>query len=270
MVAASPHAAAGLDAECRTSGTTHGTPPAPVLLKRQVDQPRGQKAVALVQVAGGRGKDLNVAGPPEPLVALRAVGRKVQEVAPHAPDDVVMQPVDQRVRALEPPGPFHVTVDHDRGDVRRIERAGPPLHLDVPEAVEGEPRLPHLFSVTGQGVAVGGGRPPQRADGQFAVLEHLGMTELDRVALGTRDADADPSHQVLSEVEDGAATGGCDDLAHREFLDRPGHRADAGRGNDARRRHADRGPVAVVEPRPRPVTVGPAGRRRSRRRRCRC
>ena len=40
---------------------------------------------------------LDVAGPAQALVALRAVGRDVEEVAAHAPDHVLMQPVDQRV-----------------------------------------------------------------------------------------------------------------------------------------------------------------------------
>ena len=39
MVAASPHAAAGVPAEWSTSGTTNGTPPEASLLDGQVGQP---------------------------------------------------------------------------------------------------------------------------------------------------------------------------------------------------------------------------------------
>ena len=46
---------------------------------------------------------LRIAGPTEPLVALRTVGRHVEEIAFLPPDDVVLQLVDQRVGVSNSP-----------------------------------------------------------------------------------------------------------------------------------------------------------------------
>src|SRR5215211_9107755 len=53
-----------------------------------------------VHVEGGRAdEDLGVAHPTEALVALRAVGRHAEEVATLAPDDVLLEFVNQRAGA---------------------------------------------------------------------------------------------------------------------------------------------------------------------------
>jgi hypothetical protein len=67
------------------------------LVRGQVLQPRGEKAGAVVEVAGRRREYLEVAGPAEPLVPLRAVGRHVKEVPAHPPHHVLVQLRQQRV-----------------------------------------------------------------------------------------------------------------------------------------------------------------------------
>jgi hypothetical protein len=69
-----------------------------LLLGREVGQPGAQEAGTVEQEAGGGREDLDVTGPAQPLVALGTVGGQVDEVAPHPPDDVVVEPVELRVR----------------------------------------------------------------------------------------------------------------------------------------------------------------------------
>ena len=95
-----------------------------VLLGGEVGSQDARKPAHVVEEAGGGREHLDVAGPAQPLVALRAVGRDVEEVAAHAPDDVLVQPVEQRVGALEPAGALHVGVADDRAGRRRA-RARP-------------------------------------------------------------------------------------------------------------------------------------------------
>ena len=76
-----------------------------------------RKPLDVVQEGRGGRKDLDVAGPAQALVALRAVGGHVEEVAAHAPDDVLVQLVEQRVGAFEPAGALHIRMQHHRGQM---------------------------------------------------------------------------------------------------------------------------------------------------------
>ena len=85
---------------------------------------------------------------PTRSISLGTVRRDVDEIPPHPPDDVVMQLVQQAVRAFEPAGALHVGVVHATYDVaashRRPKVTGPPVHLDVAKTVQGETWLPFL------------------------------------------------------------------------------------------------------------------------------
>ena len=123
------------------------------------------------QEARGRRKHLDVPGPAEPLVALRAVGRHVQEVAAHAPDDVLVELVQVRIGTFEPAGPPQVGADDDGfGVLGSHVRAG---HLGVPEAVEGQARLQHGFFGPGKQIGVGGLGAAQGTHAEFAVFQHF-------------------------------------------------------------------------------------------------
>src|SRR5699024_10773892 len=89
------------------------------LLQGYVPQPGGQEPIAVAQIGGSGSEDLNVPGPPEPLVPLRAVGGYRDEVAAHTPHDVLVQTVHPRVGALEPAGAAHITTNDDGGDCFR-------------------------------------------------------------------------------------------------------------------------------------------------------
>ena len=84
------------------------------LLDGQVGQPGPEHAGRVVQVGRGGGEDHQVAGPAQPLVALRAIGGHVDEVAAHAPDDVLVQPGHVRIRAREGTGGTQIGM-HDNG-----------------------------------------------------------------------------------------------------------------------------------------------------------
>ena len=128
-----------------------------LLLGGQVGRPRRQEAGHVGQEERRGAEDLQVAGPAEAFVALGTVGGDVDEVAAHAPEHVVVQPVEQVVGRLEPAGPDNVGAQHDRLDVGGGEVVQS-VHLRVAEAVEGEVGLQHLLVGTAQDVGVGGGR----------------------------------------------------------------------------------------------------------------
>ncbi len=81
---------------------------------------------------------------PQTLVALRAVGRNVEEVAALSPDDVALQLVQFCVRRFEGSDPFEFRVQHHAlHPVRfRLRAFGKPGEFHISETVEGEGRLP--------------------------------------------------------------------------------------------------------------------------------
>ena len=94
-----------------------------------------------VAVPRGRaGEDLGVAHPAQALVALRAVGRDLEEIAALAPVDVALELVDEAVAAGEGAGAGRVAVQHDAGDGVGQQGLGLGMaaELDVAEAVERE------------------------------------------------------------------------------------------------------------------------------------
>ncbi len=117
-----------------------------VLLGSQVRQPRGKESSAVVEEASRGCEYLDVAGPAQALVALRAIGRDAEEVAAHAPHHILVEPVDQWVRALEPPSALHIGMADHRVDIVYLQLPGPAFHLGVTEAMEGEARFPGLHA----------------------------------------------------------------------------------------------------------------------------
>ena len=116
------------------------------LLGGEVDQPVPEEVLDVEEERRGRGEHCDVAGPAEPLVALRAVGGHVEEVAARAPDHVAVQLVEQFVGALELAGPRQLGGDHDSSNAIGGELARPALDLDVAEAVESECRLERVLA----------------------------------------------------------------------------------------------------------------------------
>ena len=228
-----------------------------VVLGGEVVEPRAQEVLAVVEERGGRGEHGEIPGPPEPLVALRAIGRNADEVAPHAPPDVLVEPVQRRVRAREGASRFEVRVADDRRDALRTELTRPTRHLGVPEAVHGEGRLVGLRSATGEHVAVGGRGAAQRPRAQLAVLQHFGVAKRYLGARRPGHRDPNPAGDVLAEVHEGGSARRIEDGDRRQLVN-PAHRRRT-RCNETRivegRQLGDRHPASVVEADSRPTAV---------------
>ena len=96
------------------------------LLDREVGQPGAQHAGGVVE-EGRRRRERPARSPVQPSRSSRcgqSVGH-VDEVAAHAPDDVLVQPVDVGVRAGERAGAAQVGVDDDRLEVGGGQLARP-------------------------------------------------------------------------------------------------------------------------------------------------
>ena len=237
----------------------------------------------------GGGEDLDVAGPAEALVPLRAVGGHLQEVRVQAPGDVPVEPVEQGVAGLEGAGPFQVVGHHQAGEASARERLQlarrmiprhqvgvRPGDLRVAEAVEGEAGGPLLpVRIPAERVAVSRRRAPQVAHvGRRRVLlaraglrgEHLGVAEPQRHPPRALDLQPDLPRKVLPEVEDPRGSTPVRDRRGRvgdglQLPDHPDRRrrvVEAERRGD-RRRGLDRR-LPAVRPVRRPAGVGgPAG-----------
>ena len=90
-------------------------------------------------------EDLRIPRPAEALVALRAVGGKIEEVAPLPPDDVLLQAVYKGVFAGEGARLLHIGVQHEEGEIFGADLVDA-LDAEIAEAVEGEVRAEGLFA----------------------------------------------------------------------------------------------------------------------------
>src|SRR6185503_811919 len=115
------------------------------LFGSQVGQPGREQASRVIEKAGGRRKYLNVTRPTQSLITLRAICREVEEIAAHTPDDVLMQPIHQRVGTLEPAGALHIRMADNCMNIARVQFTRPAVDLGIAEAMKRETRLPLLW-----------------------------------------------------------------------------------------------------------------------------
>jgi hypothetical protein len=244
-------AAVGADAlDMRGDG---GHLPLASLCIGDVALPLGKEAGNVAIPGGGPAEDLGVAHPAEALVALRAVGGDLEEIAPLAPVDVALELVDERVVAGKRAGARGVAVQYDAGDGIGQEGVGVAVDLDVAKAVEREARLPGLAArVAAEDIVVGlpGGAQVLSVD-RAVGIEHLGEAQADHLAGLAANMEANAADHVLAEVEH-PGWGGPDVEFHRrsdglEFL-RRAHERPEGRGqfNPGIGEAGDRRPGAVI------------------------
>ena len=191
---------------------------------------------------GSANEDLGIAGPAEPLVALRAIGGHIEEVSSQSPPDVFVQAVDGGIRTPEPSGRPHVSVHDERREQILAGLFGQALDLDVAEPVEREARSPFLQIASATGINI---RGPGGAEigtvRSSVILQHLREAEGDCLSASAPDAQlADPG-EVLAEIEDILTGLGLGDLLRQEGLGHAGRFVDLGL-EDAGIRGKDIGP----------------------------
>jgi len=240
------------------------------LIGRYITQPLGKKAADQPVEHGRPGKHLGVARPSQPLVALRTVGGHVQEVALHAPLDVELKPVQQRVRADPCAGRLKGRVDHDAGNGLRCQLPRIAADGHVTEAVEGEMGLENFLAVPFKDVLVRLSGTAEVFRVEIAVfVQHLGVAERHDRAGRPPYAQSHPAHHVLAHIHHRIAFGRVQDRDRTDLLNATHGRTD-GRDQDVFRvlQYTHAPPVAVVIARLGPAFFFKAGVRRSRP--CRC
>ena len=221
--------AAGPRSPAARSGTTWGTLPLSNWSAATSRSHFVKKPATSMLKAAVRREDLRVARPAQPLVALRAVGRHVEEVALLPPEDVVLELVDERLRGLELARLRHVGVDDDPG--QRVRRQLPRVAVDghVAEAEEREVRLERLRPAALERVARRGLRLAQVLRVEVALLvEHLGVAQRDGRAGGSLRLEPHPADHVLAHVDDRVAGRRLEDLDRLQLLDPPHRRPGGG------------------------------------------
>lgn len=179
----------------------------------RVTQPLLQKRADIRKIRGGTREDLRIAAPPEPLVALRAIGRDMQIIPAPPPLDVGAQAVALRV--VRP----HVSRLREIRRQRTAEDGqnfGFLRHLDleITEAVKGEERLQHFPAPSGGdqteerlgGTIIGEVQAPGRAViptiPPTGVVQHLGEADSHFRPRRRVHADARATDDILPEVEE--------------------------------------------------------------------
>jgi len=122
------------------------------------------------------------------------------------------------------------------------------LHLDVAEAVEGEPGREPLLALSRKDIGTQRFGLTQVAGEEFALFKNLGVVDAHRVAALAAQTHALAPRYVLAEVDHAGSRRGREDLDGFEGFDYPHGRADAGRQVVERGvGHLHRSPRRIVE-----------------------
>src|SRR6202021_3389723 len=128
------------------------------LIGGEILEPLAEKSVD-VHVEWGRGREhLRISGPPQPLIALRTIGRDVEKISLLSPLNIVLQLIDQRFGCRKGPGHGHVRMQRNSRDAvtRQLSRVS--AHRDIPEALISEVRFKNFLALAAQRVAHGRSR----------------------------------------------------------------------------------------------------------------
>ena len=201
----------------------------------KIPHPVGEEVLDVEEKGCCRREHRDITGPAEALVSLRAISGHIEEIAAQTPHDVLVEPIQQRVRGDEGPRPLQVGAD-DHGDEcidDVVVSARPSCDLDIAEPVEGERRLENV-NATGKNVRVGRLRAAQGAGGELAVFDLLGVAEDDLRPCASTDFQSGPSDDVLAEIDEQLALRGAPHAFDATFAlpgdDRAGVRLEPGRG----------------------------------------
>ena len=206
------------------------------------DQPLVEERSGVVDVIDDRRDELCVSHPPEPFVALRAIGRDSDGVAANRPQHVFMQQVRRLVGALEASDLTKVAGDHHGSNGLRDgrSRTGMTSDLGVAEAVNRE-RWLDVLSRAAAHDDVMGARGAQVGGVELLLVDRLGVAKVD--ASPNRKAgraESKSSSDVGAEVDDEASVRRCEHVLRRSNLEDPHRRVHGKRQFDVVRPRADR------------------------------
>ena len=156
---------------------------------------------AAIHVVVRRGAErLRVARPAHALVALRAVGRHVEEVIALAPDRVQVQAVDLLVCGRDLAGLLEVGIKRPHLNIRDAGEVCHAGEFDVAEAVEGRNRSNKGFFAR-RNIAVFGKRSAQVIAVEAVILQQLAGLHAQLDTCGQVGHEREPPRNVLAEVE---------------------------------------------------------------------
>ncbi len=101
-------------------------------------QPLPEKLVCVHEIAGRPAENLGVPCPAHPLVPLGTVRGNIQEITLQPPENILLQPVYQRVGAVKRPCPLHLGIQRKSGEILLPYLPRPFQHLHIPKAHEGK------------------------------------------------------------------------------------------------------------------------------------
>src|SRR5208337_4521003 len=183
-------------------GSDHGKLAVGPLAVDQVDQPLIEECLDVAVERDRADVNLGIAGPPQSLVALGAVGGDVDEVGSLGPVAVAMELVEHRVGALEPAHDGRVAGKGDPGYRANRGWGLQPGDLDVLEAVKCESWRPGLLALAVADVRIdaAGGAKVCRVDGAIRA-EPFGEPEGDPLAGLSVNLEPQYAGEVLAQVE---------------------------------------------------------------------
>ncbi|MNN70410.1 hypothetical protein D3C81_1862580 [compost metagenome] len=92
-----------------------------LLVGRQIFEPFGEKRRHIHQIRRGADEHLRIAGPAQPLIPLRAIRRYIDKVTFLAPQNIVLELVDQRIGASEGACALHIRMKHNAREILQRE-----------------------------------------------------------------------------------------------------------------------------------------------------
>ena len=182
----------------------HGKAAAPPLLDAHIAHPFTEKTRRIEIEGGRRGKQRDVARPPQPLVSLRTVCGDIDKIRTRTVQHILLQAIEPRIRASKATRLPHIGREDaaDEGDL--LFRSAPNAHIAEPHIGErGHIRLfPFLARIAYLLLC-----RAQRLCEQLLAHQHFGVAQHDLLPRPAADGKAHDACKVLTEIVDQFAAG---------------------------------------------------------------
>ena len=130
------------------------------LVIRQIAEPFFKKGFYIVIECSSSNEDLGIARPADALIALRTIGRHIEEVATLSPDYISLKTVDEWIRAFKCSSLLHIGAKHNPCHGRGLNdhRVVVAHEFHILKTVEGKVRFIDFFAAPLTDVSIGGFR----------------------------------------------------------------------------------------------------------------